>query len=63
MNPNIWLSSLLILLLGLLWFRMPHLTRPNIFFAITVTPGFRSSPDATAILRKYNRQIFVHGAR
>ncbi len=62
MNPNFWLPPLLILLLGLLWFRMPHLTRPDIFFAITVEPGFRNSPDAIAILGKYNRRICMHTA-
>ena len=62
MNPNFWLPPLLILLLGFLWFRMPHLTRPDIFFAITVKPSFRKTPEAIDILRKYNVQIFVHTA-
>ncbi len=62
MNANLWLPPLLILLLGLLWFRMPHLTRPDIFFAVTVEPGFRNTTDAKAILRKYNTRIGVHTA-
>ena len=62
MNPNFWLPPLVILLLGFLWFRMPHLTRPDIFFAITVKPSFRKTPEAIDILRKYNVQIFVHTA-
>ena len=55
-----WLPPLLIFLLGLLWFRMPHFTRPDIFFAVTVQPGFRYTPQAMGILRKYTVQILIH---
>ncbi len=62
MNPLLLLPPLVILLLGFLWFRMPHLTRPDIFFSVTVNPGFRYTPEALAILRKYNVQICLHTA-
>ena len=62
MNLLSWLPLLLIPLLGLLWVRMPHLTRPDIFFAVTVEPRFRGTPEAIRILRDYNLRIFIHTA-
>ena len=34
------------------WF-MPRLTRPDLYFAVTVAPGFRDSSDGRSILRRY----------
>ena len=37
----------------------PRLTRPDLFFAITVKPSFRVSPAGTEILRNYDRFILI----
>ncbi|MEO8129578.1 MAG: DUF5808 domain-containing protein [Bryobacteraceae bacterium] len=62
MNPITWFPALMILLLGLLWYRMPQLTRPGIFFSVTVDPGFRETPEGLAIRRTYNTRIGIQTA-
>jgi uncharacterized membrane protein len=37
----------------------PRLTRPDLFFAVTVNPSFRQSPSGREILRRYDRSIVV----
>jgi uncharacterized membrane protein len=37
----------------------PRLTRPDLFFAVTVNPSFRQSPDAREILRRYDRSVVL----
>jgi uncharacterized membrane protein len=38
------------------WF-IPRLTRPDLYFAVTVAPGFRDSPEGKSILLRYRRGI------
>ena len=37
----------------------PRLTRPDLFFAVTVNPAFRQSPDGRRILSYYDRFVIV----
>lgn len=37
----------------------PQLTRPDIFFGVTVSPGFRASPAARSIARRYALEIWL----
>lgn len=37
----------------------PKLTRPDLFFAVTVQPSFRTSPEGVDILRRYNRFVLA----
>ena len=43
---------------AILWF-MPRLTRPDLYFAVTVPPGFRDEPDGKLILGRYRRELIV----
>ena len=45
----------------LFWF-MPRLTRPDLYFAITVAPGFRDDPEAKSILRRYRTELTLLSA-
>ncbi len=46
-------------LLGALFLVMPHLTRQDLFFGVTVAGTFRSTPDARSILLRYRTWILV----
>jgi uncharacterized membrane protein len=37
----------------------PRLTRPDLFFAVTVKPTFRLSPEGSEILRQYTRIVLI----
>lgn len=39
---------------------MPRLTRPDIYFAVTVPPGFRDSADGRAILSRYRLELIIY---
>src|ERR1700737_2224784 len=39
---------------------MPRLTRVDIYFAVTVPPGFRDSEQGRSILAGYRRRLVVH---
>jgi uncharacterized membrane protein len=41
-----------------LWF-MPRLTRPDLYFAVTVPPGFRDEPDGKSILGRYRTELIL----
>lgn len=41
-----------------LWF-MPRLTRPDLYFAVTVPPGFRDEPDGKLILGRYRIELIL----
>ncbi len=54
MDPTFWPLSIVVVLVGLLFLLMPSLTRPDVFFAVTVEPAFRATAEgrrATAIYR------------
>jgi uncharacterized membrane protein len=52
-------SLILVLWIGL---RCPYLTRRDIFFAITVPPGFPESPEGVTAYRRYRRSMLIHTA-
>jgi len=43
---------------GLFWF-LPRLTRRDLYYAVTVTPGFRDDPQGRAILRRYRAELIL----
>jgi uncharacterized membrane protein len=45
--------TVILLLMSALFCIIPGLTRPDLFFAVTVTPEFRQTPDAKRILRRF----------
>ncbi|HEX2972943.1 MAG TPA: DUF5808 domain-containing protein [Tepidisphaeraceae bacterium] len=52
--------AVLILVLGGLYWILPRWSRPELFFAVTVDPGFRQTPVGRAIQRRYEWQVVVH---
>ena len=64
-TPSFLLPSLImILMIGLLvvlYYVMPRLTRPDIYFAVTVMPDFRDSAEGRAILGRYRVEVVVYG--
>ncbi len=42
----------------LFWF-LPGLTRPDLYFAVTVPPGFRDDPRGRTILRRYRVELIL----
>jgi uncharacterized membrane protein len=57
-------SLIMILMIGLLAtisYAMPRLTRPDIYFAVTVAPGFRDSAEGRAILGRYRVELSIYG--
>jgi uncharacterized membrane protein len=53
---------LLVTLMAALLYATPVLTRPDIFFAVTIPPEFRGSPDGRAVLSRYRWQIVAAAA-
>jgi len=45
---------------GFLFHLLPRLTRPDLYFAVTVPPDFRDSSEAASILQRYRREVWVH---
>jgi uncharacterized membrane protein len=59
-NPSL-VARIVVLALGILagvvhWL-MPRRTRPDLFFAVTVAPGFRDSAEGRFILRRYRQGV------
>jgi uncharacterized membrane protein len=52
----------LLTLSAIVGWKMPRLTRPSIFFSVTVRPDFRDTPEAAAIVRQYQRSFLAHTA-
>jgi uncharacterized membrane protein len=50
------IGGIAILNAAILWF-MPRLTRPDLYFAVTVPPGFRDGPDGRLILGRYRTEL------
>lgn len=62
---GLFLVGLFAGIISLCWFllvRMPRWTRPDIYFAVTVTPAFRDTPEAHAIETRYRRRIALHSS-
>jgi uncharacterized membrane protein len=60
MSPSL-IVCIILLALGILaavahWF-IPRLTRPDLYFAVTVAPGFRDSTEGRTILRRYRQGL------
>jgi len=49
-------------LLLVIGYIMPRLTRPDIYFAVTVPRDFRDSGDGRAILRRYRLELIIFSA-
>lgn len=49
-----------ILLDAILFHLLPNLTRADIFFAVTVDPGFRQTTQARKIIRQFRRAVWIH---
>jgi uncharacterized membrane protein len=47
-------------LVATVFWLLPDWSRPGIFFAVTVVPSFRDSPEAARVLRSYRAQVMVH---
>lgn len=48
-----------LLTFGTLWFT-PQMTRPSIFFGVTVDPSLRKTPFAADCIRRFRRQVLLH---
>jgi len=66
MNPHATLietQSIFLVILGLngvLMYLLPRLTRPDLYFAITVPADFRDSVEGADILRRYRLEVLIH---
>jgi uncharacterized membrane protein len=49
-------------LVATIYYLMPRLTRPDVYFSVTVPTGFREQPEARATLRRYRRWVLLHTA-
>lgn len=50
----------ILLLLAVFFHYLPEITRPDIFFAVTVRPSFRDTPEAQQIVRRFRTAVWVH---
>jgi uncharacterized membrane protein len=55
------IGGIAILSAAILWF-MPRLTRPDLYFAVTVSPGFRDKGEGKSILRRYRTELIIASA-
>lgn len=51
----------MIVFLEVIAYAMPRLTRPDLYFAVTVPPGFRDSTEGRGILRRYRVGVVIYG--
>jgi hypothetical protein len=58
--PNL-IMILMIALLVAISYVIPRLTRPDIYFAVTVPPDFRDSAEGRAILGRYRVELLIYG--
>jgi uncharacterized membrane protein len=52
------IGGIVMLNAAILWF-MPRLTRPDLYFAVTVPPGFPDQPDGKSILIRYRTELIL----
>jgi len=58
-----WLALFLCaetLAVAILFHFLPQITRRDIFFAVTVDPDFRKSPEARRIVRRFRTAVWLH---
>jgi uncharacterized membrane protein len=53
MDPTFWGLLVVLLLTGALFVVMPRLTRPDVFFAVTVAPAFRRTSEGRRVVTNY----------
>ncbi|HKV05468.1 MAG TPA: DUF5808 domain-containing protein [Candidatus Acidoferrales bacterium] len=62
-HPQILFSAVLLSVaafVACLFWMLPDWSRPGIFFAVTIVPEFRNSPEARRVLRSYRLQTLLH---
>jgi uncharacterized membrane protein len=52
------IGGIAILMAAVFWL-MPRLTRPDLYFAVTVPVGFRDLPEGKSILKRYRAELIV----
>lgn len=60
MNPSVGLRIIPIVLgvlFAVVYWWVPRLTRPDLYFAVTVAPGFRASTEGRRVLRRYRQGV------
>ena len=50
----------IVILSGFMLYKLPGLTRPDIYFSVTIKPEFRQSQGAREALAGYQREIIIH---
>ncbi len=53
MDPTFWELLFVLVLTGALFVVMPRLTRPDVFFAVTVSPAFRQTSQGRRVVTNY----------
>jgi uncharacterized membrane protein len=53
MDPTFWELLFVLALTGALFVVMPRLTRPDVFFAVTVAPAFRQTSEGRRVVTNY----------
>ncbi len=53
MDPTFWELLFVLVLTGVLFAVMPRLTRPDVFFAVTVVPAFRQTSEGRRVVTNY----------
>ena len=53
------IMAFLIGLCFVIYYLMPRLTRPDVYFAVTVPPEFRDSPEGCSILKRYRVEVTI----
>jgi len=57
-GPDLMMAFVIGLCL-LIYYLMPRLTRPDVYFAVTVPPDFRDSAEGCSILKRYRVQVTI----
>ena len=53
MDPTFWELLFVLVLTGALFVAMPRLTRPDVFFAVTIAPAFRQTSEGRHVVTTY----------
>lgn len=59
MGFEVVIACSLVTLAAAIQYVLPALTRPDLFFGITVNAAFRSSAEGAAVLRRYRTQVLI----
>ena len=60
LGPSLVMASVIGLCL-VISYLMPRLTRPDVYFAVTVPPEFRDSAEGCSILKRYRAEVTIFG--